>query len=144
MNAAASAPGRLPATSAAITQRLRTRLKQRRFSEAASDLALLRKNRPRDHAIVEASLAYAIVSAVAGGRFPTWGQERAMNSKSNERVLCLSAAAKRLNVPERTLRHRASRGRVPGAFKQGKLWKFRFPIASPYEVGYTHMGNPYG
>jgi hypothetical protein len=42
------------------------------------------------------------------------------------RVLCLHAAAKRLGIPERTLRYRASRGRVPGAFKQGKLWKFRF------------------
>ena len=40
------------------------------------------------------------------------------------RTLCLHAAAKRLGVPERTLRYRASRGRVPGAFKQGKLWKF--------------------
>jgi hypothetical protein len=40
------------------------------------------------------------------------------------RVVCLHAAAKRLQVPERTLRYRASRGRVPGAFKQGKLWKF--------------------
>jgi len=66
MNAAASVPGRLPATSAAITQRLRTRLKQRRFSAAASDLALLRKNWPRDHAIVEASLAYAIGMVGAG------------------------------------------------------------------------------
>lgn len=44
----------------------------------------------------------------------------------NTRVLCLHAAAKRLQVPERTLRYRASRGRVPGAFKQGKLWKFVF------------------
>jgi hypothetical protein len=42
------------------------------------------------------------------------------------RVLDLHAAARRLCVPERTLRYRASRGRVPGAFKQGKLWKFRF------------------
>lgn len=40
------------------------------------------------------------------------------------RVLCLHAAAKRLQVPERTLRYRASRGRIPGAFKSGKLWKF--------------------
>ena len=45
------------------------------------------------------------------------------------RVLELHAAAKRLQVPERTLRYRASRGRVPGAFKQGKLWKFRMPAA---------------
>jgi len=40
------------------------------------------------------------------------------------RVLCLHAAAKRLQVPERTLRYQASRGRIQGAFKQGKLWKF--------------------
>jgi hypothetical protein len=40
------------------------------------------------------------------------------------RVLCLHAAAKRLQIPERTLRYRASRGRIQGAFKQGKLWKF--------------------
>jgi len=47
------------------------------------------------------------------------------------RVLCLHAAARRLGVPERTLRYRASRGRVPGAFKQGKLWKFQLPPAAP-------------
>lgn len=39
-------------------------------------------------------------------------------------VLCLHAAAKRLQIPERTLRYQASRGRIQGAFKQGKLWKF--------------------
>jgi hypothetical protein len=43
------------------------------------------------------------------------------------RALCLHAAAKRLQVPERTLRYRAGRGRIPGAFKQGKLWKFSLP-----------------
>jgi hypothetical protein len=42
----------------------------------------------------------------------------------NGRVLCLHAAARRLGIPERTLRYRASRGWVPGAFKLGKLWKF--------------------
>jgi hypothetical protein len=47
-----------------------------------------------------------------------------MHLQTTDRVLCLHAAAKRLGVPERTLRYRASRGRVPGAFKQGKLWKF--------------------
>ncbi|WP_041855573.1 DNA-binding protein [Candidatus Korobacter versatilis] len=47
------------------------------------------------------------------------------------RVLCLHAAAKRLNVPERTLRFRASRGRIPGAFKQGKLWKFALNALVP-------------
>jgi hypothetical protein len=43
---------------------------------------------------------------------------------NNGRVLCLHAAAKRLHIPERTLRYQASRGRIRGAFKQGKLWKF--------------------
>ncbi len=47
-----------------------------------------------------------------------------MTFQPNGRVLCLHAAAKRLRVPERTLRYRASRGKIPGAFKQGKLWKF--------------------
>jgi cytochrome c biogenesis protein CcmG/thiol:disulfide interchange protein DsbE len=40
------------------------------------------------------------------------------------RLLCLRAAAKRLQIPERTLRYQASRGLIQGAFKQGKLWKF--------------------
>jgi len=40
------------------------------------------------------------------------------------RVLCLHAAAKRLQIPERTLRYQASHGRIQGAFKVGKLWKF--------------------
>jgi predicted site-specific integrase-resolvase len=40
------------------------------------------------------------------------------------RALCLHAAAKRLQIPERTLRYQASRGRIQGAFKEGKLWKF--------------------
>jgi hypothetical protein len=47
-----------------------------------------------------------------------------MNLQSYGRVLCLSAAAKRLQMPERTLRYQASRGWIQGAFKQGKLWKF--------------------
>ena len=49
-----------------------------------------------------------------------------MNSEfaSCGRLLCLHAAARRLQIPERTLRYQASRGRIQGAFKQGKLWKF--------------------
>ena len=50
--------------------------------------------------------------------------ENQVQTLSHNRVLCLHAAAKRLRIPERTLRYQASRGRVPGAFKQGKLWKF--------------------
>lgn len=47
-----------------------------------------------------------------------------MQSTHCGRVLCLNAAAKRLQMPERTLRYQASRGRIQGAFKEGKLWKF--------------------
>jgi len=59
-------PGRFPPTAAAITQRIRTRLKQHRFAEAGADLAFVRKNWPKDHALVEASLAYAIGMLGAG------------------------------------------------------------------------------
>jgi soluble lytic murein transglycosylase len=59
-------PGRFDATGPAVTQRIRTRLKQRRFAEAASDLAFVRKNWPRDHTLVEASLAYALGMLGAG------------------------------------------------------------------------------
>jgi soluble lytic murein transglycosylase-like protein len=60
MTAAIAVPGRFPATSAALTQRLRTRVKQRRFAAAAADLDALRKQFPKDHALVEGSLAYAL------------------------------------------------------------------------------------
>jgi soluble lytic murein transglycosylase len=59
-------PGRFPPTAAAITQRIRTRLKQRRFAEAAADLVFVRKNWPKDHTLVEASLAYAVGMLGAG------------------------------------------------------------------------------
>ncbi len=57
------------------------------------------------------------------------------------RVLCLHAAAKRLRIPERTLRFRASRGRIPGAFKQGKLWKFALDAIAPLTPTLTPVGN---
>ena len=60
MTQAIAVKGKYPATMPAITQRMRTRLKQRRFAEAAGDLALLRKLAPNERAIVEGSLAYAI------------------------------------------------------------------------------------
>ena len=47
-----------------------------------------------------------------------------LKTTRRDRVLCLHAAAKRLHIPERTLRYQAGCGRIPGAFKQGKLWKF--------------------
>ncbi|MBV9497234.1 MAG: lytic transglycosylase domain-containing protein [Acidobacteria bacterium] len=59
-------PGRFPATTAAITQRIRTRLHQKRVVEAATDLQLLRKTAPNDHALVEGSIAYAL-GLIAGG-----------------------------------------------------------------------------
>jgi soluble lytic murein transglycosylase-like protein len=66
MTAALAVPGRFPATTAALTQRIRTRLKQKRFAEAAGDLAFLRKGWPKDHALAEASLAYGIGMLGAG------------------------------------------------------------------------------
>jgi len=59
-------PGRFDATGPAVTQRIRTRLKQRRFAEASADLAFVRKNWPKDHTLVEASLAYALGMLGAG------------------------------------------------------------------------------
>src|SRR5205085_10022939 len=59
-------PGRFDSTGPAVTQRIRTRLKQRRFAEGAADLAFVRKNWPRDHTLVEASLAYALGMLGAG------------------------------------------------------------------------------
>src|SRR5207244_1171868 len=65
LTAAIAVPGRFPATSAALTQRLRTRLRQRRVAAAAADLDALRKQFPKDHALVEGSIAYAIGNAAA-------------------------------------------------------------------------------
>jgi soluble lytic murein transglycosylase len=59
-------PGRFEATGPAVTQRIRTHLKQRRFAEASADLAFVRKNWPHDHTLVEASLAYALGMLGAG------------------------------------------------------------------------------
>ena len=66
MTQAIAVPARTASTGAALTQRLRTRLKQRRFAEAAADLAAMRKLFPKDHALVDASLAYAVGMLSAG------------------------------------------------------------------------------
>jgi soluble lytic murein transglycosylase-like protein len=68
MTQAIAVKGKYPATTPAITQRMRTRLHQHRYAEAASDLALLRKLAPNEHAIVEGSLAYALAMLAAGKR----------------------------------------------------------------------------
>ena len=65
MTAAIAVPGKFPATTVALTQRLRTRLKQKRVAEAAADLALLRKLAPNERAVVEGSLAYAVGNPAA-------------------------------------------------------------------------------
>jgi len=64
-------PGRFDATGPAVTQRIRTRLKQRRFAEAAADMAFVRKNWPHDHTLVEASLAYSLGMLGAGNNGAT-------------------------------------------------------------------------
>lgn len=66
MTAALAIPGKFPSTTAALTQRLRTRAKQRRFAEAAADLQQLRKIAPNEHSIVEGSLAHALALLGAG------------------------------------------------------------------------------
>ena len=66
MTNAIAVKGKFPATTVALTQRMRLRLKQRRMNEAASDLALLRKLAPADRAVLEASLAYAVGMLAAG------------------------------------------------------------------------------
>jgi soluble lytic murein transglycosylase-like protein len=66
MTAAIAVKGTFPATTVALTQRIRTRVKQKRFAEAASDLQQLRRMAPNDRAIVEGSLAYALGILGAG------------------------------------------------------------------------------
>jgi tetratricopeptide (TPR) repeat protein len=77
MTDAIAVPGRFPATTAALTQRIRTRLKQGRAGEAAADLNLLRKLAPNDHAIAEGSLAWAISPCCAPRRRRTSPGSRA-------------------------------------------------------------------
>lgn len=66
MTQAVAVKGKFPSTTAALTQRLRTRIKARRFAEAASDLALLRRMAGNERAILEGSLAYAVGMLAAG------------------------------------------------------------------------------
>lgn len=66
MTQAIAVKGKFPATTAALTQRLRTRLKARRFAEAGGDLALLRRMSGNERAILDGSLAYAVGMLAAG------------------------------------------------------------------------------
>lgn len=58
--------GNFPATTAALTQRIRTRGKQRRLGEAAGDLELLRRVAPNSRATLEGALALALAQLAAG------------------------------------------------------------------------------
>lgn len=60
MTSAIAVPGKFPATSAALTQRIRIRVHQGKEGEAAADLAQLRRLFPKDHAVVDAALAMAV------------------------------------------------------------------------------------
>jgi tetratricopeptide (TPR) repeat protein len=60
MTQAIAVKGNFPATLAALTQRLRTRIQQRRFNEASADYTLIKRVAGKDRAFVEASLALAV------------------------------------------------------------------------------------
>lgn len=66
MTAAIAVKGTHPSTLPALTQRIRTRLKQKRLREAAADLALLRRLAGNKRALLEGSLAYAVGVLAAG------------------------------------------------------------------------------
>jgi tetratricopeptide (TPR) repeat protein len=60
MSQSIAIPVRSDSAIAALTQRMRTRLVQHRIAEANADLVQIRKAAGNEHAVVEASLAYAI------------------------------------------------------------------------------------
>jgi soluble lytic murein transglycosylase-like protein len=65
MTQSIAVPGIFPSTKAAITQRIRTRLKRKQIAAAAIDLAFVRKTL-KDRTLLEASLAYAVGMIGAG------------------------------------------------------------------------------
>lgn len=64
-----------------------------------------------------------------------------LQNTGHGRLLCLHAAAKRLQMPERTVRYQASRGRIQGAFKQGKLWKFSLMALESAQQRRAHVAE---
>jgi hypothetical protein len=66
MTAAIAVKGTHASTLAALTQRIRTRVKQKRLREAASDLALLRRVAGNKRSYLEGALAYAVGLLAAG------------------------------------------------------------------------------
>lgn len=65
MTQSIAVPGMFPSTKAAITQRIRTRIKRKQFAAAANDLAFVRKA-INDRTLLESSLAYAVGMLGAG------------------------------------------------------------------------------
>ncbi|HUG54831.1 MAG TPA: hypothetical protein VMR21_14575, partial [Vicinamibacteria bacterium] len=63
---AVAAGGRTTRASAAHTQRLRIRMKQGRYDQAGADLRAVQSRFGKSHAVVEATLAYAIGMIAAG------------------------------------------------------------------------------
>jgi len=59
--------GKTSRASSALTQRLRIRVQKKRFAEAAADLRAVQARFPKSHAVVEATLAYAI-GTIGGGK----------------------------------------------------------------------------
>jgi excisionase family DNA binding protein len=49
----------------------------------------------------------------------------------NDRMVGTHVAAKKLRMPERTLRYHAARGTMP-AYRVGKLWKFSLSSLNAY------------
>jgi soluble lytic murein transglycosylase-like protein len=66
MTSAIGVTGNYPSTLAALTQRLRTRIKQRRINEAIGDYTLVKRVAANDRAFVDASLALAVGSLGLG------------------------------------------------------------------------------
>jgi soluble lytic murein transglycosylase-like protein len=66
MTSAIGVKGNFPSTKAALTQRLRTRIVQKRYAEAAADLALLRQLAGNERAHLEGALAYGVGMIAAG------------------------------------------------------------------------------
>ncbi len=60
MTRAIAVPGRFSATAAALTQRMRTRLRDHRNAEALHDLKLMFRLFPRSAAVVDAGIAYVV------------------------------------------------------------------------------------
>jgi hypothetical protein len=60
MTATIGVKGNFPSTLAALTQRLRTRIKQHRLADATADYLLIKRVASNNRAFVEASLAFAV------------------------------------------------------------------------------------